>query len=158
MNIDIKSIAKTIIRKNQGIQDPQLIYPARDWAVGVVGMLVTISIAVAWTVWQYRSYTNVSLDEEIIPTMLPYRTLDVEQAIAKYQVVETNHKKIIEAATVSLSRSFENGVLPPTPSTAVEELGTVITETATGTASVEQDETQPVPAQDASVIAPDLAI
>jgi len=98
MNIDIKNIVKTIARKKQGLQDPQLIYPARDWAIGMVGTLGIVCFAVAFCVIQYHSYTNMSLDEEVILTMVPYRTAQVEKALVKYRTIEATHLGIISTA------------------------------------------------------------
>ncbi len=95
MNIDIQKITKTIMRKNRGLQDPQLIYPARDWAIGMMGTLVIVCVAVGYSVLQYRSYTNLSLDEEVVLTMIPYRTALVEQALVRYRALSATHNEII---------------------------------------------------------------
>lgn len=99
MNIDIKKITKTIMRKNRGLQDPQLIYPARDWAIGMMGTLVIVCVAVGYSVLQYRSYTNLSLDEEVVLTMIPYRTALVEQALVRYRALSATHNEIISATS-----------------------------------------------------------
>lgn len=110
MNIDIKKIAKTISRKNRGLQDPQLIYPARDWALGMVGTLLLIVLAVAFTTWQYHSYTNLSLDEEVVLAMVPYRTEQVEQALVRFRTLSLVHNEIISAtSTVSVNEDAEEG-------------------------------------------------
>jgi hypothetical protein len=105
MNIDIKSIVKTIMRRNRGLQDPQLIYPARDWAIGMVGALVIVCGALVFSVIQYQSYTNLSLDEEMVLTMVPYRTAQVEQALERYRALETEHRVIIEVDNLDLEQT-----------------------------------------------------
>lgn len=103
MNIDIKKITKTIIRKNRGLRDPQLIYPARDWAVGMMGTLVIISLAVAFSIWQYRSYTNLALDEKAVLDMISYRTVQVEQALIKYRDLASIHNEIISDTNINVA-------------------------------------------------------
>lgn len=95
MNIDINKITKTIIRKNRGLEDPQLIHPARDWSIGIVSTLVVVCLAVGWSVWQYYSYTNLTFDEATMVTMVPYRANQVEEAIARYQARSDIHRAII---------------------------------------------------------------
>jgi hypothetical protein len=99
MNIDIKQIARTIARKEQGLVDPQLVYPARDWALTILITLTLIVGAVVFSVVEYRSYTNVGLNEEVVMTMVPYRAALVEQAIAKYQARAEEHARIIASFT-----------------------------------------------------------
>ncbi len=95
MNIDIQKITKTIMRKNRGLQDPQLIHSDRDWALGMMGTLTIVCIAVAFSVWQYYSYTNLSLDEEVILDMIPYKTVQVEKALSQYRDLSATHDEII---------------------------------------------------------------
>lgn len=95
MNIDIQKITKTIMRKNSGLQDPQLIHPERDWAIGMVGTLIFLGSAVVFNVWQYHSYTKLSLDEEVILDMVPYKTAQVENALKQYRALSATHNKII---------------------------------------------------------------
>ncbi|MFN3188199.1 MAG: hypothetical protein ACK42D_01480 [Candidatus Paceibacteria bacterium] len=95
MNIDIQQIVKTITRKNKGLQDPQLIYPARDWGVGMIGTLVIICAAVVFSIWQYHSYTNLSLDEEVVLAMISYRAVQVEEALTRYRALSVTHAEII---------------------------------------------------------------
>lgn len=109
MNIDIKHIAKTITRKKQGLQDPQLIYPERDWAIGVVGTLVVILAALGFSVWQYQSYTDMSHDEAVESTMVPYRAAQVEQALTEYRAKAATHAVIIAVPGSNNSNVGEDG-------------------------------------------------
>lgn len=83
------------MRKNRGLQDPQLIHSDRDWALGMMGTLTIVCIAVAFSVWQYYSYTNLSLDEEVILDMIPYKTVQVEKALSQYRDLSATHDEII---------------------------------------------------------------
>ena len=109
MNIDIQKIVKTITRKNRGLQDPQLIYPARDWAIGMVGTLAVVCGALGFSVWQYQSYTNLSLDEEVVLSMIPYKTTQVEEALVRYRQLVTIHDEIVTKAEIIISTEDENG-------------------------------------------------
>jgi len=100
MNIDIGQITKTITRKQRGLEDPVLIHPARDWAIGMVGTLVLILGAVLFSVIEYRAYTDVSLSDEVVQTMVPYRAAQVEQAITKYQARAAAHAAITAGGPV----------------------------------------------------------
>jgi len=103
MNIDVKKITKTIMRKNRGLQDPQLVHPARDWAVGIVGTLVVFCIALGFSVWQYLSYTNLSLGEEVVLDMIPYKTEQVDESLLLYRDLSNTHAQIITKADTSTS-------------------------------------------------------
>lgn len=98
MDFDIKKILKTIVRKNKGLRDPQLIHPARDWAIGVVGALIMLLGAVLFSVGQYYSYTSLPLDEEVVLDMVSYNTVLVEKALVKYRDLSTVHEDVIIGA------------------------------------------------------------
>lgn len=112
MNIDVKNIVKTISRKQRGLQDPQLIYPDRDWVVGMVGTLFILCLAVVFCVIQYKSYTNPLLDEEAVSALVPYKTAIVEQALVKYKEQAELHTQIVASSTVELSDEVDTDTAP----------------------------------------------
>lgn len=111
MNIDIKSIVKTISRKQRGLEDPRLVYPMRDWVIGVIGSLVIIFGTLLFSIFDYKSYTNLSPDDEIILAMIPYHTDQVEEAITKYQVRAKAYADTIMLVGSSTKQSLEADLL-----------------------------------------------
>jgi hypothetical protein len=155
MNIDITSITKSIARKKRGLEDPQLINPSRDWAIGIIGTLVLIFGATIFSVVQYQRYTDLSMDEEVVVSLVPYRAAVVEQAIEKYSARAAAHSAILqsvsEAETVGVST---DSVINE------EESDQIVTPTEEGIAepSLVPELEIPIEEEPVTVVTPDLAI
>lgn len=155
MNIDITRITQTITRKQRGLEDPQLINPARDWAIGIIGVLVLVFGATIFSIIEYRTYTDLSLDEAVVQTLVPYRAAVVEQAISKYQAQAEAHLAVLQSVS-----DPDTAEVSPESVTNEEESDPIVTPTEEGISApgTVPELELPIGEEPVMVVTPDLAI
>ena len=144
---DITALLEKVTRHDRGLHERQLIYPRRDWIVGVMLALVTI-LSAGW--WSAQIYTS-NRDIEVVDTTpstgkVVYRAQLVDQALLQYQQRAEKFDQLLQAAPGRTSEAVVEPELDsapePTATTTPEiiavpatttELVTEISETASST-------------------------
>jgi hypothetical protein len=135
MSFDINAIVRTIKRKDKGLRDPQLIFPDRDWFIGVVVTVLIVVSGGALSVYQYWRYTTVDFEVESDVTLVPYRAAQVAAALEKYQAKLQLHSELkgeVPSQTPAILTEGENEnsnildapISEPTPPALIEETAT----------------------------------
>lgn len=99
-------MAKRILQKQNGLQSPQIMHPAREWGVGLfVGGLLFI-VSAGWSAQMYLQYRAVSVDESGSPDdrAVVYRASLVDEALTRLQKRDTVHESLIPTATTTAAK------------------------------------------------------
>ena len=97
----IEVMAKKIIRHQQGLQDPQIMHPEREWTLGLAIFLGILSFCTFFSISIYNQNKNVSLGEISSDTneVFVYRESLVKEALEKFSQRDMELKNILGLET-----------------------------------------------------------
>ena len=97
----IEVMAKKIIRHQQGLQDPQIMHPEREWTLGLAIFLAILSFCTFFSISIYNQNKNVSLGEISSDTneVFVYRESLVKEALEKFSQRDTELKNLLGTVT-----------------------------------------------------------
>jgi hypothetical protein len=140
---DIVQMVKRVHRESRGLPPRRLIYPAREWAIGVVLTIGIILIVCAVSGYTYLYLTDIQTRiEPVTPTTVRYQEQTVARALELYELRADRFAVLQPTAPAAplepaLATSTETAIATSTP----------VSTTATGTATVDESvtevETQP---------------
>jgi len=143
---DITALLEKVTRHDRGLHERQLIYPRRDWIIGVLLAVVTVLGAGWWSAQIYLANRDIEVIDTTPSTgKVVYRAQLVEQALLQYQERAETFNRLLQAAPGSAPEVVVEPELEsapePTASTTTEiiatptttEFVTEISETASST-------------------------
>lgn len=126
-----------MLHPEQGIQNPQIMHPGRDWSIGLLIMLAVVSACVTWSANMYFSYRDISISNEFTDDTATtvYRETLVQSVLSTMQaraeeytslvteggVTAKVEEVVIEQATTTPSVSEEGVVEDEVLATTTEE-------------------------------------
>lgn len=117
----IEVMAKKIMRHQQGLQDPQIMHPEREWTMGLVIFLVILLFCTFLSIYIYSQNKNFSLGEIDSNTneVVVYRESLVKEALEKFSQRDTELKNLLGTVTpVVISEAEPVDIASPTESAA----------------------------------------
>lgn len=102
-------IAKKLIRADQGLKDPQLMHPAREWSIGIVVGVIMFLLSAGWSAQIYVGHRDTSATEvaEVKEETVTYRASLVEAALAGFDDRQVMHNKFLNQVEVSKVREVD---------------------------------------------------
>lgn len=98
---DIFNMARHIFRHNQGISDPKIMHPGREWAIGLVGATAGIIIGAVASINTFVSFNQEQIDQlDVTEVAIPYKASLVEAAISKYQAKSAGYQEIYRQLSI----------------------------------------------------------
>jgi hypothetical protein len=117
-NKDIfKELIKKLERQKKGLADPRIMHPKREWATGIIVMIVLFLGSAVWSAQMYLKNRNVTMAEVPADGVVVYREAVVTDVLAKFAEINQRYQAITNTV--------------PVPDNAVE--------LATSTPSAEED-------------------
>jgi len=116
---EFKKMAKKILKSDRGVQNPKLMHPAREWAVGILIGLIIIAASGAWSSNTYISYrTNSDINSNTSEKeIVVYRASQVEAALKTYADREAEFESLMNVnnlPTTGITTEPENEVVAST--------------------------------------------
>ena len=56
------NIAKRILHPHAGLHSPRIVYPTREWFIGLLIAFAIFAAAALWSVHSYTQYKNISVE------------------------------------------------------------------------------------------------
>lgn len=116
-----------IHRRGNGAMERRLVYPLREWVLGMGLFLIAVCLGGGWAIQNFLYYRDIvdtlTVTTETLPT---YKTTLVESALATYLPLETEYRQKVE-------RVFSQEVLEEsatTTATSTEEVDEELSPTA----------------------------
>ncbi len=137
--LQFTEMAKRILRKPTQLQSPQIMHPAREWAIGLLLGAIIFTVSAAWSAQMYLRYRDASVGEAKSPDkeMVVYREVMVDTALAKFEERNTKHKSLfsgMSAETVEIEAQVD---VPDAVGTTTEE---VVEDDSNSSTSVEAEQ------------------
>ncbi|MFM2424050.1 MAG: hypothetical protein RLZZ70_439 [Candidatus Parcubacteria bacterium] len=145
---DILRLLKSVMQHRRGARDVEMMYPAREWYLGLGGVLVMLIIG---ALLSYQAYERIQVISSAVPTVLapsvPYEAAVVEEAIGFFSEKQRKYESykgstiindnvvnpVAEAPVVTVPTSTPTTTAPttetPLPSPVVEQLDITTTTT-----------------------------
>jgi hypothetical protein len=112
-SIQFKKIAQRIWSGRLGNQTKQIMHPWRDWYIGILLCLVTISLIGGWSAQFYLTYRNFSVDTEAVSTQVTlYRESFVLEALTIHADKADSFAALQATSAAAPAPQFENIVIP----------------------------------------------
>ena len=123
---DITEIAKKMMRKHQGLRDPQIIHPRRDWIIGVFLSLVAFAGIAWWSGVSYLNYSNISVIEsvELADTSVVYKEGQVNAALELFKEQTDNYNQLLQNRVRYVPTIVEEEVVATTTENATSSATT----------------------------------
>lgn len=135
---DILKMVKRVYRESQGLPPRRLIYPTREWAIGILVTCILVLVAGAGSAYGYVYLSELGLRiQPVEPTTVRYQDTTVERVLELYELRANRFSELTGEVSV---------VAPP------------VTDAATSTAtSTNAEATAVATTTEAEVMAPDAA-
>ncbi|MEN9920748.1 MAG: hypothetical protein RL538_641 [Candidatus Parcubacteria bacterium] len=87
MNTHFRDITKKLIRHRQGLRDPQIMHPEREWIIALALMVGIFSASAGWSMLVYLKNMNVSPNDVVVEQQqtIVYRENSVDEALALFE-------------------------------------------------------------------------
>ena len=123
---DITEIAKKMMRKHQGLRDPQIIHPRRDWIIGVFLSLAAFAGIAWWSGMSYLNYSNISVIEsvELADTSVVYKEGQVNAALELFKEQTDNYNQLLQNRVRYVPTIVEEEVVATTTENATSSATT----------------------------------
>jgi len=120
---DILKMVQAVHRQNQGGRNRRLIYPAREWGIGLFITAVLFVAGIAYAVYTFNTYNMIedTIDPPVVETVR-YQAAAVERAL------ETYNSRRLQATALSVVPALPSE--PATSTAAIEEVATSTTSTS----------------------------
>jgi len=88
-------MARHIFRHGQGVRDPKIMHPGREWAIGLMVTAISIIIGAVASTTIFVSYNKDYFSQnDMVEEIIPYKAALVEKAISLYQDKQDTYKTI----------------------------------------------------------------
>lgn len=117
----IKKMAVAISKKHKSaLADRNIMHPEREWFIGILLSLVVLMGGVAWSVFEYLQFSEVSIDSVENPKEITvYKGGLVKDALSDYQIRKKNYEDLKKQLLGG--RIVADVVVEPTPDIVVSE-------------------------------------
>lgn len=93
---EITKIAKKILNSNKQLKNPQLMYPEREWSIGMVVSIFIFVGTAYWSANTYSAYQNISTNQvDDSQTNVSYRDTLVKAALEKFSLRHNEYNLLI---------------------------------------------------------------
>jgi hypothetical protein len=128
---DIIKMVKRVHRESQGLPPRRLIYPTREWAIGVLATCVLVVVACAGSAYGYIYLSEIGTRIELVePTIARYQAAAVERTIELYKLRADRFADLGDQARVFLPAVIDESTSFATSSSIEVFPSTTTTETA----------------------------
>jgi hypothetical protein len=93
----IAELAKSILRRQRGLKDPQLMHPSREWVTGLFIALIIFVLCALWSVQSFVRNRNISSEQvgvDVGETTV-YRKSMVDAALQEFAKRETKFQALL---------------------------------------------------------------
>lgn len=106
-----------MFRRRQGLRDPQIMHPEREWVIALVMMVVIFSASASWSLVVYLQNREVGLEDVFVDQQqtIVYRENSVDNALELFKKREQELNELIgsmpipeEEEVVATSTPVEN--------------------------------------------------
>jgi hypothetical protein len=128
----IAEMAKKVIQHRHGLQDPQIMHPEREWAIGVAIALCLFLACAGWSIHIYIKNKDVSVEGTGTKTQesFMYRESLVKEALLRFNERGERMQTLLNGASPVRTEPVAPVVASSTEPTVAEENQTTGTTTA----------------------------
>lgn len=147
---DITKMVKHIVRRGQGVADPHIMHPMREWLLGVSVVLLLVMLGAGLSFHLYRIYDSQRTTEiTTIAPVVSYAAPTIAEAVSVYSA----KRAVYEAV---LGTPGETPALPTASSTSVTETVASSSESVIEEVPVVEEATSTVDDVPSEVVSPGL--
>lgn len=134
---EFTKIAKNIIHPRPKFRSAKLIYPSREWIIGLIAITIFIVVSAYWSAQLYVNYKNTSI-REVLPVQegaVVYRESLVGAALNEFSDRNRIHESLLNGNIIMVEEETEDeNVLDESTATSSEDMAEeVISESSTTT-------------------------
>lgn len=96
-NKDIfKSLLKKLERQKKGLSDPRIMHPQREWAIGIVAMIVVFLGSAYWSSQVYIKNRNVTSTEVLADEVVVYKEGIVTDVLNRFKENNETYRQLTQ--------------------------------------------------------------
>jgi hypothetical protein len=100
-NKDIfKSLLKKLERQKKGLSDPRIMHPEREWAIGIVAMILVFLGSAYWSSQVYLKNRNVTSAEVPTDEVVVYKEGIVTDVLKRFEKSDETYRQLTQGIAV----------------------------------------------------------
>lgn len=101
-NKDIfKSLLKKLERQKKGLSDPRIMHPEREWAIGIVAMILVFLGSAYWSSQVYLKNRNVTSAEVPTDEVVVYKEGIVTDVLKRFEKNDETYRQLTQGIAVT---------------------------------------------------------